>query len=350
MTSKKRYFANCRHAFSIQSKEKTIIMSYNPQVFKKVREEFENKRLEAENSAEKRRAEAESQIPGLAETDKKLERTGPRLMAIALHRSNETVEDVKADVTRLRAEHEELLKSAGFAPDYTDPHYACDLCSDTGYYGNRICACMRAALNEASYEAAGISKLIKNCTFESFDLDYYKADQKDYRNMRQNYLFIKDYAEKFTTDSTGLLLFGGTGLGKTHLSVALAKRVTDRGFDVLYTGAVGLLGDFERERFNNSTGTESGYSVESYYTCELLVIDDLGSEISNSFTTSILYDLVNRRINSSLPTVISTNLTHEELSARYSDRLVSRFFGSYISLMFTGKDIRMLKRLRQDRV
>ncbi|MBP5173413.1 MAG: ATP-binding protein [Clostridia bacterium] len=318
-------------------------MSYNPAVFEKVKDRFYNKHLAAEAEADARRRAADASIPGLAETDRDLALTGSRLMAIALKQSSETVEEVRADVTRLRALHERLLTENGFPADYTDPKYECQICSDTGYDGSRICSCMRRALVLEGYEAAGISELIKSCSFESFNLDYFRGDPSVYDNMKRVFGFVRDYAERFTTSSESLIFFGNTGLGKTHLSVALSKRVTDRGFYVLYTGAVGLFGDFEAERFGTSPGTGTGNPTDAYYSCDLLVIDDLGSEVTNQFTTSVLYDLLNRRINQNRPTVISTNVSYMDLGTRYTDRIASRLFGNFSSLLFTGRDIRMLK-------
>ncbi|MCQ2427484.1 MAG: ATP-binding protein [Clostridia bacterium] len=318
-------------------------MSYNSGNVERIREYYNTKHIAAEEAASLRQKEASLKIPGLRDIDRRLAMTGPRLMAIALHKSGETVEDVKNDVTSLRAEHERLLNEYGYPSDYTDPKYECALCSDSGYVGNRMCGCMREDIIKAGYESAGISKLMNTCSFVSFNLDYYKTSRDVYDNMSRVFSYVKAYAETFDTSSDSLIFFGNTGLGKTHLSVALAKRVTERGFDVVYTGAIGMFGDYEQARFKTASGTESGNTTDRYYNCELLIIDDLGAEISNQFTVSTLYDLLNRRINNALPTVISTNLNYKELSARYTDRIASRIFGGFASLMFTGTDIRMQK-------
>jgi DNA replication protein DnaC len=139
------------------------------------------------------------------------------------------------------------------------------------------------------------------------------------------------------------LLLGGTGLGKTHLSTSLARALVDRGFDVVYTGAIGMLADFEKTRFGNSAGNESGYDLDRYYICDLLIIDDLGAEVSNQFTVSTIYNVLNSRISSGLPTVISTNLNQNELNSRYWDRITSRILGEFRPLLFSGSDVRKLK-------
>jgi len=318
-------------------------MSYNAKNLQRVRESYNTKHLIAEERADAKRREVALKIPAIKEIDKKLAMTGARLMAIAMHKSKETVADVQADVESLRAEHERLLAENGYPKDYTDPHYECPLCEDSGYLGKKICSCMREEIIRAGYESAGIARLMKSCSFVNFDLDYYKTSSEEYENMDRVLKYVRAYAESFSLESGNLIFYGNTGLGKTHLSVALAKRVVERGFDVVYTGAVGMFGDFEQARFGNSTGTESGNDTGRYYNAELLIIDDLGAEISNQFTVSTLYDLINRRINNALPTVISTNLNFRELSGRYTDRIASRIFGGFSTLMFTGTDVRMQK-------
>ena len=144
-------------------------------------------------------------------------------------------------------------------------------------------------------------------------------------------------------ESESLLLVGPTGLGKTHLSTAVAKTVIDRGYDVVYTGAIGMLADFERARFGNASGAESGNGTERYFDCDLLIIDDLGSEVSNQFTVSCIYNVINNRISLGNPTIISTNLNQNEIGDRYWDRITSRLFGEYLPLVFSGTDVRKQK-------
>ena len=155
---------------------------------------------------------------------------------------------------------------------------------------------------------------------------------------------MREYAESFNPDKSGnLLLLGGTGLGKTHLSTALAKTLIDNGYDVVYTGAIGMIADFEKNRFGNSAGGESGNDLDRYYSCDLLIIDDLGAEVSNQFTVSTIYNVLNNRISLGLPTVISTNLNQTELNSRYWDRITSRILGEFRPLLFSGSDVRKLK-------
>jgi DNA replication protein DnaC len=203
---------------------------------------------------------------------------------------------------------------------------------------------MKTRLRLAGYESSGIAKLMSTQTFESFKLDYYRTNPRVYENMSYIFKTMLEYAESFNPDkSQNLLLLGGTGLGKTHLSTALAKTLIDNGYDVVYTGAIGTIADFEHNRFGNSSGGESGNNLDRYYDCDLLIIDDLGSEVSNQFTVSTIYNVLNNRISLGIPTVISTNLNQNELNSRYWDRITSRILGEFRPLLFNGSDVRKLK-------
>jgi len=322
-------------------------LSYNSENLARIRREYETKHFIAEEEADKKREMLHARIPGLEELDRRIAMTGPRLIAIVLHKSRETPEQVKDEIKALRAERDIILEKNGYPKDYSDVHYSCPKCQDSGYVdGRSMCSCMKKALVLAGYESSGISRLMQECRFDNFSLDFYKTDREIFENMSRVYEIVSKYVANFTRSSPSLLFIGNTGLGKTHLSVAIAKELTDRGFDVLYTGAVGLFSDFESARFKNSVGTESGNSTDRYFDCELLLIDDLGTEVTNQFTVSCLYDLINRRKNLGLPTVINTNLNFTELGTKYTDRIVSRLFGDFLPLKFSGIDVRRQKLMK----
>lgn len=319
-------------------------MSYNKENLGRIRELFNTKHIRAEEDADRRRAELHKLLPALAGIDARLAATGPRLMAVSLRKSDETFAAVRADVEELNRARAALLAEAGYPADYTYPHYECNICNDSGYTDGHMCECMRRELIYAGYESSGIARLMQTQTFETFSLDYYRQNQKIYDNMKMIYRRMRDYALNFnTSDSPSLALFGGTGLGKTHLSTAVAKTVIERGYDVVYTGAIGMLADFEQARFGNASGAGSGNETDRYFDCDLLIIDDLGSEIGNQFTVSCIYNIINTRINRKIPTIISTNLSKSELEVKYWDRITSRILGEYLPLVFTGTDVRKQK-------
>lgn len=322
-------------------------MGYSRENYRLVREEYENRSLEARNAADARRSELHRVIPRTEEIDRELSATGIKLMGAALGVSHASVDEIRAGVVKLRAERAALLAAAGYPENYSEPHYECEKCQDTGYVDGYMCSCMKQRLIMAGYESSGIARLMQNETFDTFSLDYYADDRRNLENMRYIYQTMRRFAETFDPKSSkSIALFGGTGLGKTHLSTAAAKVIIERGFDVVYTGAIGMFSDFEKVRFGNASGRESGEDTDRYFDCDLLIIDDLGSEVANQFTVSCLYDVINTRINKGLPMILSTNLRQEELRQRYWDRITSRIFGEFVTLMLTGTDVRA-KKLRE---
>lgn len=322
-------------------------MGYSRENYRLVREEYENRSLEARNAADARRSELHRVIPRTEEIDRELSATGIKLMGAALGVSHVSVDEIRAGVVKLRAERAALLAAAGYPENYSEPHYECEKCQDTGYVDGYMCSCMKQRLIMAGYESSGIARLMQNETFDTFSLEYYADDRRNLENMRYIYQTMRRFAETFDPKSSkSIALFGGTGLGKTHLSTAAAKVIIERGFDVVYTGAIGMFSDFEKVRFGNASGRESGENTDRYFDCDLLIIDDLGSEVANQFTVSCLYDVINTRINKGLPMILSTNLRQDELRQRYWDRITSRIFGEFVTLMLTGTDVRA-KKLRE---
>ena len=317
----------------------------NP-AYARIREEYATKYLKAREEADLRRSEVHLAIPEVAEIDRALGRTGLSLMEASMQ--GEDVQTRIAAVRRtneeLRRVRSELLTSHGYPADYTEIRYECPLCGDTGFVDTRMCICMKRKMVEAGFEASGMGNLLREQSFENFDLSYYQNDPAAARRMEQILARMKQYAGTFEAGKAGnLVLFGGTGLGKTHLSSAVARGVIERGYDVFYVSAVSMLSDFERERFGNSAGGETGENTSRYFSCDLLIIDDLGTEVHNQFTTSVLYNLINTRLNKKQSTVINTNLTQDEFRKHYWDRITSRVLGEYTVLPFLGTDVRAQK-------
>lgn len=321
-------------------------MGYNRNNLKRIKEEYATKHLVAEKESDVRRRELHERLPDLAAIDRKLSGVGVELMGVALSAGG----DKEARFAALRQETEELnrkrdalLVAAGYPADYTDVKYECEKCSDSGYVGIKMCDCMRNALIMAGYESSGIAQLLKTQTFENFSLDYYKAQPESYAMMEKIFAYVKNYAENFESGrSENIAMFGGTGLGKTHISSAIAKKVIEKGNDVFYVTAVDMVSDFEAEQFGGQHMAK-GELTDRYFDCDLLIIDDLGAEMANQFTVSCLYNLLNVRINRRAATVLSTNLTQQELFKKYNERITSRVIGEFRILPFTGADIRMQK-------
>jgi len=286
-------------------------------------------------------AEAKSKIAGYADIDREIASTGLKVMAASIGKDNSVdLDRVHAEYDKLVEAKRNLLLQNGYPADYCDVTYFCEKCSDTGYCGIEICNCLKKEIVKASLEDSGLYSLTSSQTFDSFSLDYY--ENHDRIVMEQNVKMLRSFSETFVPEKSDSFLFvGGTGLGKTHLSSAVATSVIKRGAYVVYESAIKIFGDFEVRQFSRNQADEE--DTERYFDCDLLIIDDLGCEMTNQFTVSCLYHLINSRMLRRQSTIISTNLSQNELRKRYSDRIISRIFGEFKPLLFQGSDIREQK-------
>ena len=321
-------------------------MAFNKENFKKIREIYDGKWKKAELEADARRAELQAKIPELAKFDRAIADVGIRGVYATIgggENAQQKIKMLEEESLSLQEARASLLREYGYPEDYTSVRYECSTCSDTGYVDGKMCNCMRMALIMEGYRSSGISRLLQTQTFDTFSLDYYKSNSKAYDRMKQNLEMARKFASDFDGEDSGnLLMLGGTGLGKTHLSSAIAKAVIDRGFDVLYVSVMDMVSDFEQERFGNGYSNTQA-DVSKYFECELLILDDLGTEVANQFTVSTLYNIINTRLSKNLSTIISTNLNSKDLRDRYWDRITSRLFGEFTPLIFEGTDVRLQK-------
>ena len=320
-------------------------MGYNIENYRRVRAAMEERRRLAIQTAEERLTSLHASCPELADLDRALATTGMQLFREAMAGGDNLAERL----ARVRSEHEgmqrlrgELLASRGLPADYTEPTFSCPRCRDTGFHEAEMCECMRRALVEEGIRSSGIGGLINRQSFENFSLEYYRKNPEDYERARYALARAKSYAEGFGPQSGNLLLLGPTGLGKTHLSTSIARVVLERGYDVVYETIGNVLADFEYDRYKSGYG-ETVLRADRYLACELLILDDLGTEQTNAFVLSTLYHLLNTRLNHGKQTVINTNVGAAELRERYNDRITSRLLGEYEILLFSGNDIRMQK-------
>ncbi len=319
-------------------------MAFNKDNYKRIREEYNNKYEIARSSANARKGELYEKFPEIREIDAALAKTGPAIFAAAMKGKSgleERLAEIRRENESLREARAKFLVAHGYSADYTEVRYECEKCSDSGFVDGVMCSCMREKLVRAGLESSGFGKLIETQSFESFSLDYYKKSADTYNKMKYVYDALREYAESFDARSgDSIIMFGATGLGKTHLSSAVARRIIERGYDVQYVSIIKLISDFEHDRFRRDG---EGDRIERYYDCDLLIIDDLGCEMSNQFTVSCIYDIINMRINNNKSTIVSTNLTPGELREKYWDRITSRLLGEYRVLLFVGNDVRAQK-------
>ena len=312
---------------------------YSKQNYILAKEEIETRRRNAEATAEARNDELRILYSEIREIDNELTGTGLKLFKIACD---------GGDITPLRTRNEELmarrrkiLVGLGYPADYTDVHYVCTTCSDTGFVGTKMCKCLKELLITKNIKSSGIGNLIEKQSFDNFDLEWYRSDDQTYARMKGNYATAKSFAQNFAKHSDNLLLIGTTGTGKTHISTSIAREVIHQGYDVLYDSIQNILTVFENDRFHSSYGQREPEG-DKFLECDLLIIDDLGTEFVNQFSIATLYNIINTRGNKGLSTIISTNLSAADLRAKYDDRIVSRIIGSdYNILYFTGTDHRV---------
>ena len=333
-------------------------MSYDPNVLRRAVERLENDRRTRSDQLERRRADAYTREPRLARLDRELRGTMSQLMAAALRQGEspaQAVQAIREQNLDLQRERAVLLGGLGLPEDALDDKPACPLCGDTGWRGARMCQCLQKLCTEEQIKE--LSKLLDlgGQSFDTFRLDYYSQTPwpgkgtSPRENMKLVYEVCLNYAQKFGRFYfKNLFLSGPPGLGKTFLSACIARTVSENGFSVVYDTAGNVFAQFEARKFQRDSddGREARDETRRYLNCDLLILDDLGSELTTQFTQSALYELVNTRLVAGRCTVISSNLSITEAAQRYAPQIASRLEGEYHVLHFFGDDIRLLKKRR----
>ena len=323
-------------------------MGYSAEVVRRARERLAQAREDRESENRQHLAEAYEKVPRLREIDIQLRRT----MAVAAQAVFMSGGDAEAAMAQAKEANLALqqeraaLAAVHFEEGYLDDSPICDCCGGLGYVGSTMCECLRELCRQEQKKELSLLSGGKE-SFSQFRLDYYpdRVDPKIGVSpryvMERNFRTCRTYAATFSTASGNLLFNGGTGLGKTFLSACIARTVADRGYSVVYETASHLFSKLERAKFNNDE--EARKETEKYNDCDLLIVDDLGTEMPGQFVTAALYSLVNDRMLSGKPMIVSTNLNIDEIKRRYSPQIGSRLEGGFTRLTFLGEDIRVLK-------
>ena len=321
-------------------------MAYSSQIVRRARQRLERMRADRESQNRERLLTAYNQVPRIREIDLQLRQT----MALAAQAaftqgSRDLMEQAKQKNLLLQEEKKQLI-AQHFGDGWLDERPICPVCGGTGYMGTQMCSCLKAlCVEEQEKELALLGHGSEE--FSKFRLDYYpdRIDPKLGRSMRaimqRTFELCRQYADSFSPLSGNLLFSGDTGLGKTFLSACIAKVVAGKGYSVVYESAPHLFAKLEKARFQNDE--EARQEAEKFARCDLLILDDLGTEMPGMFTTSALYTLVNDRILGQKATIISTNLSTDALDSRYSAQVASRLRGDFRRVAFVGEDIRVLK-------
>lgn len=324
-------------------------MSYSKDIHRQAEALLEKRRDKAIMAAEQRSEKIKEALPEIKDIQNQLSAVGIEISRLYFYNG-----DIKEKVAFLReksdalvAKRSEILKSNGYRENAMQPEYVCAICEDKGFTGGRLCSCHRQLLKDLMKKEVSAFAPLDRCTFENFDLRYYSEEPLENsvvpRNRAEKILEASmKYAQTFSKESKSLVFLGGTGLGKTHLSLAIANVVINRGFSVCYGTSQNICEDTRSAMFGRDS--DIYYTKEKLLESDLLIIDDLGCEVENQYSIASLYNIINSRILSARPTLISTNLDWDELEYKYDQRITSRITGEYTIMQFFGNDIRNIRK------
>ncbi len=322
-------------------------MAYSREIYDRAKFLLDSYRRQAVNENDERRKVFMAANPEYAELDREIAQTSIRLTRVMLSGQkdiSETVAEIRDRNLAMQQRQLEILREHGCPDDYLEPKFHCRSCGDTGFVDGKMCECFKEILRKTAYEELNRSTPLELCSFQSFSLDFYPEKALN-SNLSPRQMMEKvkrhcwEYANTFTRQSASLLFQGGVGLGKTHMSLAIAGKVISKGYGVVYGSAQNFFNTIESEHFGR--GEDKQYTLELLKSCDLLILDDIGTEFITQFTTAVFYDIINTRLLRRRPTIISTNLNLDGLKARYDDRISSRLSGSYTRIQFVGSDIRI---------
>lgn len=324
-------------------------MSYEPSVIQAATRQLETRRANREAQFAKRREEIYRKLPRTEEIDRSLKATIPTLVSTAMRkggRASEVVSALRQENLALQRERALLLKNAGYPEDALVDTPLCPLCGDSGWRGAEMCACLKEFCKREQINQLSSLLDLRGQSFQSFRLDYYSDDPgKGIQGlsprviMSSNRTVCADFADEFPNHACrNLFLTGAPGLGKTFLSACIARVISENGFSVVYDTAGTIFAQFEARKFERDSDAQE--STYRYLNCDLLIMDDLGSEMTTAFTQSVLYEVINTRLISDRRTVISSNLSLPDIRQRYSPQIYSRLSGEYRALPFVGEDVR----------
>ena len=312
---------------------------------------YEQKQLDNEFQLRKRYEKAYALIPELEEVDHSISSLSVKKARLLLDGDQTALSSLKSELKELSARKPALLKAHGLPANYLELHYQCPDCKDTGYIGTHKCHCFKKAIVDYLYTQSNLKDILDKENFSTCSLSYYSRNHIDpltgrssLESMETALKVCHNFVDTFSKEFHNILLYGDTGVGKTFLSHCIAKELMDSAYSVIYFTAAGLFDILAENTFGKRQDKDSDV-FEHIYDCDLLIIDDLGTELPNSFTVSQLFICLNERILRQKSTIISTNLALEDIKSIYSERTFSRISSNYTILRITGDDIRIQKKL-----
>lgn len=306
------------------------------------------KQTVSRHELDRRTAEVYERVPEYSRLVSRIGALAADSAKASIHGNTSELDGIREAIDKIDRRMKELLTEADFPADYLEPVYECPLCKDTGYIGSEKCSCFKQAAIDLLYRQSNIRQILQTENFGTFQLDYFNQkvyDESAGLSSRENAAGLYKACQKFVHDfpaGENILFYGNTGTGKTFLSNCIAKALLDRSFGVLYLSAIELfniLSEYDKEDRADSDLSESQITG-----CDLLIIDDLGTELSNAFTNSKLFYCINDRLLKGRSTIISTNYSPRELMDNYSERIFSRIKNSFKIYKLFGDDIRLIKK------
>lgn len=331
-------------------------MPYDGKLLSRARERLEEIKSDNENEHRRRVKEVYYRIPEIREIDSAMRAQMSQLVKIAISKAPDMqaqLDSLKEKNLDLQIRRGELLAEHGYGVEHLDEIYSCKKCQDTGVYNNGVCDCLKKLYNQELTKDLAVLLRSGNESFENFDLSLYPSVYDPQSGvvpreaMRSVYAFCRKYAESFPNVSVpNLLLHGGTGLGKTYLSACIARVVSEKGCSVCYDSAASAFEAFEKQKFSRDAAEADAAAakVQRMLSCDLMILDDLGTEMITPISISALYTLINTRLVNRKPMIISTNFTPNDIAVRYSAQIASRIEGEFQELPFAGRDIRKIKK------
>lgn len=319
-------------------------MSYSKETYDFAEKELKRRRENALKQREFNHMTACQKVPEILEVEAEMAKAGlDTIKALGMgSKSADYISSLARISLEAQKKRKALLRSNGFPEDFLDYKFVCQKCEDTGFVEGIACECYKKLLKQTEYNRLCENLPVRSSTFDNFSLEYYPDGEgiSPRKRMSNVFKYCREYAEDFSLKSPNLLMYGLTGLGKTHLSLAVAGTAVEKGYGVIYTTAQKLFNTVEAEKFGRA---EYNNTEQTICDADLLIIDDLGSEFCTQYTVSVLYNIINSRDLSGKPTIISTNLAPDSIKDNYNDRIASRILNNYTLLYFDGADIRQIK-------
>lgn len=310
--------------------------------------EYEKLRADAVRKRNEKTAEIFEKYPQIEEIEKSITECGLKRTGEIVKnplKGEEILEKMEEEIKVLKNKRKEILKKCEIPEDYNEIVYSCSLCGDTGYIedGSK-CICLKKKITEYEYEKSNMGNLIKSQNFENFNFDFYGNEKNEKGFSPSDYIKVAHREALKLCDNfennKNLLFYGGTGVGKTFLSCCIAKRCMDLGKDVRFMSASKIFMIYDDYKFGRGDEKQNKSIIDEVYSCDLLIIDDLGTEFLTAASLSFFYDLINERITDNKKMVINTNLSIDEMKNKYTQRFISRLFESFTTVKIEGEDIR----------